>query len=115
MKTKLLLVIVFTALFMLIYGCTDYNCDEEMQEAKSRYGPPEEVNTYDSGDYHSVDYWWWSKGVNKGFTWSKDQDCEVSTYTFEPITDLSEENKAKARRDMILIGVERCNKQDITR
>ena len=66
-------------------GCS-CDCKDEMADDKSKYGSPEEVSSYDSGDYHSVSCWWWSKGVNKTYTWGGSECCDVSTYTFDPIT-----------------------------
>jgi hypothetical protein len=62
------------------------DCDKQMANIRSQFGAPEEINRYDSGDYHSVDFWYWSKGKQFGFTWSGDRKCEQSTYTFSPIT-----------------------------
>jgi len=77
---------LLSALFALVVvGCA-YNCDKEMDKIRSQYGEPEEVNSYDSGGYHSVSWWYWSKGKEFTFTWSKDKACERSTYTFSPIT-----------------------------
>ncbi|MBT7080505.1 MAG: hypothetical protein HN929_03400 [Chloroflexi bacterium] len=78
-------VVIAIVLMILLSGCS-FNCDSQMNSARSKYGTPEEINRYDSGGgYHSVSYWWWSKGIKKGFTWSDDSDCKVSTFTFDPI------------------------------
>lgn len=62
------------------------DCDDEMDDVRAERGAPEEVNTYDSGDYHSVDWWYWSQGINYTFTWGENvHNCDVSTYTFDPI------------------------------
>jgi hypothetical protein len=73
---------------LLVASCSD-DCEDEMSDTRKRHGAPEEVNTYNSGDYHNVDWWYWSKGIEFSFTWGKNVDgCEVSTYTFTPITDV---------------------------
>lgn len=87
---------VFTlGLLVFIAGCSEEvtesglsnaNCDSEMTDIRETMGTPEETNTYDSGNYHSYDYWYWCSGVNYSFTWGENVDgCEVSQYTFEPI------------------------------
>ena len=67
------------------------NCDSQMEEVRQSRGNPEEVFTYDSSDYHSVDWWYWSQGICYTFTWgSIVGDCEISTYTFTPITSIQD-------------------------
>ena len=64
----------------------NYVCECEQVEDINRYGQPEEVNTYTSSGYSSVNYWWWSQGVNRGYrSGSYVSGCEVSTYTFDPV------------------------------
>ena len=78
--------IIFLCLLCLVFVSCSSNCDDKMSETRSRYGSPEEVNSYSSGGYNSVDWWYWSKGIEFGFTWGKNVDgCQVSTYTFNPI------------------------------
>ena len=75
---------LLAAVFCVItfVGC---DCKDEMADARKKYGSPEETNRYDSGEYHSVSYWWWRQGVNKSFSWGHGEGCKVSTYTFTPI------------------------------
>lgn len=84
MKSKALVLLVIC---LLIFACIR-NCNKEMDKIRAQHGPPEEVNTYDSSDYHSVDWWYWSKGINYTFTWGSliEEGCDVSRYTFDPIT-----------------------------
>lgn len=61
-------------------------CGDAMHNVTREYGDPEEIKKYDSGDYHSYDYWYWSQGVKYGFTWGSFVDgCEVDRYLFTPI------------------------------
>ncbi|MEA1920908.1 MAG: hypothetical protein U9N52_13790 [Campylobacterota bacterium] len=63
-----------------------HDCTDAMNALIAEKGQPEEINTYDSGNYHSHDYWYWSKGYQKGFNWGEFFDgCETNVYTFEPI------------------------------
>ena len=104
---KIILISLFSLMF---FGCdSDCNCDEKMENARNTYGPPEEVNTYDSDGYHSVDYWWWSQGRNKTFTWGSYVDgcCDVSTYTFTPIADPSNNEKLDIKDKKELVEVEK--------
>ena len=72
-------------LFYLIIGCSS-NCDKEMDKVRSKYGAPEEKNTYSSSGYHSETWWYWSKGISYTFSWGENVDgCDKSTYTFDPI------------------------------
>jgi hypothetical protein len=61
------------------------NCDDKMDDLKKARGNPEEINRYDSGDYHSVKWWYWTKGFERTFTWSNDISCQTSDYTFTAI------------------------------
>jgi len=69
------------------YTKPDYvTFDEVSQPYFDRYGQPEDVYTYDSGNYQSVSWWWWSKGFNVDFVRIDWTNWKVgSTYTFEPI------------------------------
>ncbi|MFM1991315.1 MAG: hypothetical protein RJA99_4272 [Pseudomonadota bacterium] len=60
------------------------DCGDKMDAAKRDYGNPERSTSYDSGDYHSVTYWWYKKGLSKTFTWSGSESCKVSDYRFTP-------------------------------
>ncbi len=42
--------------------------NEVSQPYRNKYGDPEEVNKYDSEDYHVVDWWWWSQGFMVSFS-----------------------------------------------
>ncbi len=98
MKHIVLTVIVLA----LLGGCYDFmptestttaaasiTFEEVSQPYLNQYGQPEDIYTYDSGDYHTVDWWWWSRGFMVGFAntpydgvdgWGVD-----NTYTFPPI------------------------------
>ena len=83
-----IIILLFLVCVMFAGSCSS-NCDDKMGETRSRYGSPEEVNSFSADGYHSVDWWYWSKGVEFGFTWGNNVDgCQVSTYTFEPIGDV---------------------------
>ena len=111
---KMLGLILLLALFILP-GCGGgstgggwncNNCDDEINDTIAKNGMPEEINRYDSGDYHSHKFWYWCRGWEITFTWGKDTGkcCDWSTYTFSPIgtcpskdTNLSEWNIQKNR------------------
>ena len=64
------------------------DCGGNIASLVKIYGEPEEIEKYDSGDYHNHTYWYWCKGFSKTFIWgSYVDDCEQSTYTFSPICD----------------------------
>lgn len=79
--------IVFFLLLCMIFICScSSNCDDEMSDTRKKYGAPEEISNYESGGYHSTDWWYWTKGIEFTFVWGNNvSGCEVSTYTFEPI------------------------------
>lgn len=66
-----------------------YTFDQVTAPYIARYGQPEEITTYDSSGYHSVDYWWWSQGISVDFLNTTYDDhlgwVVDSTYTFSPI------------------------------
>lgn len=88
---SLLFLVIFSSLVTSIncdlFNHLKCNCDDKMEEIRNKMGPPEEVNRYDTSDYHNVDWWYWSKGICYTFEWGSivDKCCEVSTYQFEPI------------------------------
>ena len=92
---KKLLVIVIILTLTSFSGCGgndggifgDCNCDAEMDNWVENHGNAEEINKYDSEDYHSWTFWYWCEGFSITFTWGKYVDgcCEISTYTFSPI------------------------------
>ena len=62
---------------------------EVSQPYLDQYGAPEEVNKYTSDDYSTIDWWWWTQGIEVTFSntsydnvsgWKVD-----SEYTFVPI------------------------------
>ena len=105
MNTKLMMNIFFSLLFLLsisVLGCS-HDCDDEKEDTRKKRGAPEETTEYDSGDYHSHDWWYWTQGISYNFTWSNDKDCEVSTYKFDPIG-----------KKWILISIKRCGDNTVT-
>ena len=104
MARYLVIGIVLFAALIVLQGC-DCNCDDDMDDCKKKNGEPEEINTYSSDGYNSTDFWYWSKGVQYGFTWGSNVDgcCDKSTYTFDPIgKDASEDEKAAAKKAKVL-------------
>lgn len=89
-KLSILLFLGFTFLFLLS-GCGEddsggSDCSDAINNMIKQNGNPEEVQKYDSGDYHSWTYWYWCRGWSATFTWgSLVGKCETSTYTFSPI------------------------------
>ena len=54
------------------------------------YGEPEDVYTFTSGNFQSIDWWWWSQGFEITFEDSPYDDvygwAVSSTYSFSPLT-----------------------------
>lgn len=87
---KLIIFSILSFLIITLSQCT-MNCDSEMDNKRDKYGSPEEISKYESEGYHSVDWWYWSKGIEFTFKWGTNVDgCEVSKYTFEPHTNITD-------------------------
>ena len=99
-KNVIILIIGLVAILSLnIAGCReddyyyhhhdDYNyCGDEMRDRERISGEPEEINIYDSDDYHSRTYWYYCDGFSETFTWRENVNgCEIHTNNFEPICD----------------------------
>lgn len=87
-------VLVLLLLFILFISCGLSNCNDEMADVRAKMGAPEEIDRYDSEGYHSVDWWYWSKGICYGFIWGTNVDgCETSTYQFDPIKKFRKQSK----------------------
>jgi len=77
-----------------------------MDQIRGTYGEPEEINTYSSSDYSSETWWYWSKGISYTFKWGSliEGDCDISTYTFDPISaNSSEALKIKIKSSKALV------------
>jgi hypothetical protein len=80
--------------------------DDRVGVKQSR-GNPEDVYTYDSGDYWSESWWYWSQGINYDFVKSKRREGDGvifqqkiyidiiinSTFTFSPFLNASDLDK----------------------
>lgn len=102
MRTLVLCAILSIALV----ACGGANCDSDMDDVRAQYGPPEETTTYTADTYHSVEWWYWSKGVEYTFQWGGEvAGCQVSRYTFDPITSpaptAGEKAAARERRRLV--------------
>ena len=97
-KNVIILIIGLVAVLSLsIAGCRDddyyhyhdddYNyCSDEMRDRERISGEAEEINRYDSDDYHSRTYWYYCDGFAETFTWRENVNgCETHTNDFEPI------------------------------
>lgn len=90
---KHFLIIVIVSLFMILGGCTGeivitYNCDGEIGALKASHGNADEIDKYDSAEYHCWTFWYWSDGFSMTFTWGTNVDgCKKRKDTFSPIYD----------------------------
>ena len=93
----ILILFLFTLLFT---GCEELIPETYKQDSwisfadvsdsfHDKYGSPEEVDEYESTNYHSIDWWWWSKGFMVNFLLSTYNDVYGwtvdHTYSFDPI------------------------------
>lgn len=62
--------------------------EQVVSETVAEYGQPEDIESYDSSNYKTVDYWYWSRGICFTFKWTTYDDTLGwvldSTYTFTP-------------------------------
>lgn len=99
MRTNVMILTAALILFLSLFtaGCHDddywddhhrhdySDCRGEMDDRVDYSGYPEEINSYDSGGYHSRTYWYYCDGFSETFTWGYNvQGCEVTTNTFTP-------------------------------
>ena len=93
---KNLSVVLIISLLMILGGCIldgggifiAYNCNDEIEDLKADRGEAEEIEKYDSGDYHTWTFWYWSEGFSMTFTWGTNiHGCKTSQNTFTPIGD----------------------------
>lgn len=96
------LFVVRCSVFILLFiaGCKT-NCDDEKSDVRSKYGAPEEINTYSSSGYSSETWWYWKKGVSFTFMTTPQKACEESKYTFSPVRSPSEAEKRKIKLRLI--------------
>ena len=86
--------IVLISTVLIFTGCAEEEtaeagnaCSSHIEYIIDELGEAEEINKYDSGDYHSHSYWYWSIGFSRTFTWGGPvEGCEISDYTFSPIS-----------------------------
>lgn len=85
----LMLLLTLLACEIEVAEKTYHSFEEVSQPYLDKYGPPEETNSYISGSYESINWWWWSQGFMVNF---KDSPYDSvwgwvvgHTYTFEPI------------------------------
>lgn len=95
-KIKIGFILISVVLFVLACPIDDYDTsemdcktfEEISQPYLDQYGPAEDVDEYKSDDYHSIDWWWWSKGFMVCFLWTTYDDiCGWTvdhTYSFTP-------------------------------
>jgi hypothetical protein len=78
-------------LCLVVLGCGDgsgplglgkVNCDKKINEAYTTYGNPDNISKYDNGDYHSWTFTYGKHRLILTFTWSRDYDCDASSYTY---------------------------------
>jgi len=66
-----------------------YTFAEVSKPYLDQYGAAEDVNEYTSASYHSIDWWWWTKGFEVSFLDTTYDDVNgwtvESTYSFTPI------------------------------
>ena len=103
MKMKRNAIVLITGLMvitaLLMAGCRDdyyhhhdddyySQCRDEMRDRERSSGDPDEINRYDSYDYHTRTYWYYCDGFAETFTWRENErGCETHINDFEPICE----------------------------
>ena len=99
--------IICVVLLALLLACDAPNCDDQMAAKKLQHGTAEEVISYSTTGYHTVEWWYWSQGFQYSFTWGDNiKGCKVSKYTFTPIRDGA--LKIQARRSKVIVEQYNC-------
>jgi len=76
---------------ILSIGCADLPCDIEIAEIQNERGPAPEINRYDDGDFHSVEYWYWQDGLEITFSWNDScEDCAITEFPFSPVENVTD-------------------------
>lgn len=61
------------------------NCAEQMDDLRDLYGEPQEVDRFESGNYHRDTWWYFRIGFARTFTWDgAPGSCEMTDQTFPP-------------------------------
>ena len=84
---RLFIILSFLIVCLVIGGCAAKDCTDKMAEIKAKHGAPEEITSYHSSGFHSVNWWYWSRGFEYTFTWGSDVKggCDISLFQFTPI------------------------------
>ena len=92
MKTMKLLGLIIIVLFLsceLSAPIPAVSFAEVSDPYRRSYGSPEDVTIFTSGDYQTIDWWWWSQGFCVGFINSPYDNTNGwrvdNTYAFAPI------------------------------
>ena len=93
---KVLLLAMVVLAMTLLSGCDSTSgfvafssCQKDMADMTAKYGTPDEIERYDSEDYHSHTYWYWCSGFSIVFTWgeSVNEGCVQDRNTFDPVCE----------------------------
>jgi len=88
-------------MLFLVVSCF-WDTEDARDDVRKKYGPPEEVSTYTSGNYATETWWYWCQGIS--FTFKRESGCggyswyKHSTYTFSPICSAVAEEEKEAHR-----------------
>ena len=61
------------------------NCAHQMDVFRDLHGEPQEVERFESGNFHRHTWWYWRLGLARTFTWDgAPGSCEMTDRTFPP-------------------------------
>jgi hypothetical protein len=65
----------------------DDDCSHQMDDLRDEIGSPQEVTSYNDGDYHGETWFYWRRGFARIFVWKDGAvgSCETRDHTFAPI------------------------------
>ena len=102
---KALCAVALISLFVLT-GCGSDNCDDQMSNIRSSRGAPDYIEQVTIDGTHGT-AWGYTDGLIYVFVWGDNAEgCEVSTFAAKAFNDVTDENKAKAWDEKVLIGRE---------
>jgi hypothetical protein len=73
----------------MLAGCgsdrISVDCGREIEDLEDEFGPPQEIEAFQSGPYHRYTYWYWRLGFARTFTWDGGYgSCETTDQNFPP-------------------------------
>ena len=61
------------------------DCSNQIEDLRDELGPPQEIESFESGAYKRHTFWYWRLGFARTFTWDGSTgSCETTDQNFTP-------------------------------